>query len=315
MGSSIVMTESLLEYRKNKYSQAGQDGIIEKIFNTIGIKNGNFVEFGAWDGIHSSNCRKLYEEGWSGVFIEGDKQKYDSLWKNYASESRIKCINSMVTIKGKNKFDNIMMEYGLNQSIDFLSIDVDGLDLEIFESIEKYLPSVACIEGGKGAHPFDSRMPINCISDIGQSLSVINQVAGKKGYKILVSFQDTFIIRKDLFSFFTVPEDLFKLYIDGYMAQEYMHIPMYAERLKVFNRRNKILEFMLKETSFNKYKEESDWEKEEEKHIFNTLLSLPDCLRNQQGGLSEMVLAYITGFLKANLPPKIKNYLKRILSK
>ena len=75
------MTESLLKYSKNIYSQAGQDGIIEKIFNTIGVKKGNFVEFGAWDGIYLSNCRKLYEEGWSGVFIEGDKKKHELLHK------------------------------------------------------------------------------------------------------------------------------------------------------------------------------------------------------------------------------------------
>ena len=257
----------------------------------------------------------MYEEGWSGVFIEGDNQKYDSLQKNYAFENRIKCINEMVTVKGKNKLDNIMTRYGLNRPIDFLSIDIDGLDLEIFESIEKYLPTVVCIEGGKGAHPFDPRMPINCISNIGQSLNVINQAAEKKGYKILVSFQDTLIIRKDLFSSFTVPEDLFKLYIDGYMAQEYTHIPMYVGRLKVFNRRNKILEFVLKETSFSKYKADFDWAKKEEKHISNTLLSLPGCLKNQQSGLSEMALTYITVSLKGNLHPKIKNCLKRILSK
>lgn len=64
------MTDSLLKYGKNIHSQAGQDGIIEKIFKTLGVKNGNFVEFGAVDGILLSNCRKLYEEGWSGVFIE-----------------------------------------------------------------------------------------------------------------------------------------------------------------------------------------------------------------------------------------------------
>ena len=300
------MSSNLLKYRKNIYSQAGQDGIIEKIFNTIGVKNGNFVEFGAWNGKFLSNCRKLYEEGWSGVFIEGDKRKFCSLQKNYVSESRIKCINEMVARKGKNKFDNIMTRYGLNQPIDFLSIDVDGFDLEIFESIDKYLPTVACIEGGKGAHPFDPRMPLNCIYNISQSLSVINQVAEKKGYKILVSFQDTFIIRKNLFSLFTVSEDLFKLYVDGYMAQEYLHIPMYVERLKVFNRRNKILEFVLKETNSNKYKDKSDWAREEEKHISNTLLSLPDYLRNQQSGLSEMVLAYITGFLKGSFKPILR---------
>lgn len=49
----------LLDYMWNKYSQAGQDGIIKHIFKTLNIQSGHFVEFGAWDGIYLSNYRKL----------------------------------------------------------------------------------------------------------------------------------------------------------------------------------------------------------------------------------------------------------------
>ena len=59
----------LNNYRRRVYSQAGEDGIIEKIFQTLDIKNGWYCEFGAGDGYWISNTRKLREEGWNGVYI------------------------------------------------------------------------------------------------------------------------------------------------------------------------------------------------------------------------------------------------------
>ena len=56
-------SESLFTFRNDTYSQVGQDGIIEEIFKRLNIKNGIFCEFGAWDGFHLSNARKLVDEG------------------------------------------------------------------------------------------------------------------------------------------------------------------------------------------------------------------------------------------------------------
>ncbi|MGA3286504.1 MAG: hypothetical protein ABSD46_03665 [Bacteroidota bacterium] len=275
---------NLLDYKKNRYSQAGQDGIIEHIFNVLGIEKGNFVEFGAWDGIYLSNCRKLFDEGWSGVFIEADKKKFLELQKNYNAIDRITCINKSVEINGSNCFDRIMTNYAKNKPITFLSIDVDGIDLEIFESIEEYLPMVVCLEGGTVAHPLDPRMPIHCIYAIGQSLNVIKQVGEKKGYEVLCSFQDTFLIKRDLLSNFNPPSDLFQLYINGYRAYGYSHIPMYVARLKRFHRKNRILDYILKETKYySKYQilkenDYAEWAKEYEQKISDILMALPDHL-------------------------------------
>jgi len=274
--------DNLLDHRRNKYSQAGQDGIIEHIFNVLGLKKGHFVEFGASDGIYLSNCRKLFEEGWVGVFIEADRKKFSELQKNYNFENHITCINKRVKIHGPHSFDKIMADYAPKMPVTFLSIDVDGIDLEIFESIEKYLPIVACLEGGKGAHPFDPRMPAYFIDNVGQSIKVINEVAKKKGYEILCAFQDTFLIQEEYFSYFKVNEDLFQLYLNGYRSQEYTHIPMYAQRLKILHRKNKILDYILAKTDYCTYKTAEDWAKENEQKIFDLLNCLPEYLYTAQ---------------------------------
>ena len=43
--------------------------LIKAIFDILKINNGNFVEFGAWDGVHNSNARILFQNGWKGLFI------------------------------------------------------------------------------------------------------------------------------------------------------------------------------------------------------------------------------------------------------
>ena len=76
-----VPLDSLLFYYGNIHSQRGQDGILAEIFRRLGLTQGQFVEFGGWDGIYLSNSRFLFEKGWSGVFIECDAQKFNTLKK------------------------------------------------------------------------------------------------------------------------------------------------------------------------------------------------------------------------------------------
>jgi hypothetical protein len=50
----------LLKYQSNVTSQNGEDGIIQHIFKVLPpAQNRYCVEFGAWDGMHLSNCFNL----------------------------------------------------------------------------------------------------------------------------------------------------------------------------------------------------------------------------------------------------------------
>ena len=54
------------------YSQNGEDIFIMDLFKSKKKENCFFFEFGAWDGIHLSNCRLLFENGWFGMTMNGD---------------------------------------------------------------------------------------------------------------------------------------------------------------------------------------------------------------------------------------------------
>ena len=67
------------KYRYNIHSQNGEDGIIEKLFADLDIKDGYLCEFGAWDGKYLSNTYNLFynNEQYTPILIEGDKERYN----------------------------------------------------------------------------------------------------------------------------------------------------------------------------------------------------------------------------------------------
>ena len=65
-------------HHKKIYSQKGQDGVIEYIFNNIGTTNQYFIEFGfnaqTMFGGTGPNTANLYKNGWKGLLLDGDNE-------------------------------------------------------------------------------------------------------------------------------------------------------------------------------------------------------------------------------------------------
>lgn len=128
------------KYRNRKYSQAGEEGIISAFISTVYPKdliNSLLVcEFGAHDG-SNSNLMQMLEDGSSfGVFIECDVGRFNSFHNNYGHMSNLKIINDKVGWEESNDLAAIFQQNGLNiDSLNILSIDIDGDDAHVFESI------------------------------------------------------------------------------------------------------------------------------------------------------------------------------------
>lgn len=108
------------------YSQAGQDvWVLQK------ISKGFFVDVGAHDGVESSNTYALELAGWKGMCIEPNKEAYKKL-----VEVR-KCLAWNAAI-GVND-NQITLTEALVQCptvIDYLSIDVDGGELDVLKGMD-----------------------------------------------------------------------------------------------------------------------------------------------------------------------------------
>jgi len=178
---------SLLEYKKNIFSQNGEDGVLEQIFKLLNITNGTFFEFGATDGIFMSNTRQFMLKGWKGLYVEPDNN-FKKLLEN-TKGFPVACHNEYVESSGdltiEKHWSRAIVELSLNNSdLDFLSIDVDGFDDELLESIDVLRPKVIMIEVNAGHHPLYSKRIDRNISfnNVGQSMQVLTNIATEKGY-------------------------------------------------------------------------------------------------------------------------------------
>lgn len=194
------MTNALLSHSRNEFSQNGEDGIIEELFRRLNVVRGTCCEFGAWDGIHFSNTRRLLLGGWSGMQIEGDAAKAAALSETYRENPRVTCICRFVDA-GSNSLSALAREFAVPYSadLDFLSVDIDGLDYEVLENLD-IRPKVICIEVNAGHDPESvRRLPREvAASNVGQPLGVFVDIARAKEYALVCYTGNAFFVRRNL---------------------------------------------------------------------------------------------------------------------
>ena len=190
------------------HSQGAEDYLLEDLNKKLGISQGWFVEFGAKDGYTLSNTARLMEDfGWSGVYIEADKELATALIQNMSKNPKIHPIHAMVTAENINK---ILETTPVPQDFDLLSIDIDGMDYWVWQAIT-YRPKIVCIEYNSNFLPNESKtLPYNpkhiYNSDIGKhfgaSSLALRKLGIKKGYKLVAytSLLNVLFVRNDLAS-------------------------------------------------------------------------------------------------------------------
>ena len=204
--SDLLKSDSRLlqEYRKNTKTQFGEDGVFAEIFNRMGVKHSVCCDVGASDGVVFSNSWRFINEcGWRGVLIEGDSDRVDALIDCYENNERVSLVGAMVDSTGAT-LDSILSQLDIPHDFDFLSIDVDGIDWHIWESLSGYRPRVVCIE-------FNPSMQNNVhyVQDAdtsiqqGSSLRAMIKLGNKKGYELVATtdVNAIFVIREEFAQF------------------------------------------------------------------------------------------------------------------
>ena len=167
------------------YSQSGEDIIIDDLFQNLKGTNKTYLDIGANDPVICNNTYLLYKKGWRGVLVEPDpamceivksKRPGDTIlnigiglsnennapfylfpgrlntWSTFSQEeaairetaSGLKAKKITVQLKTIN---NILEQY-FSICPNFVSIDVEGLDLDILKSLDfnRFRPDVFCVE-------------------------------------------------------------------------------------------------------------------------------------------------------------------------
>jgi FkbM family methyltransferase len=188
-------------YQKKSYSQCGEDLIVRYIFNLRGIFSPSYIDIGANNPFKINNTAIFYNQGSRGINIEanpnllsdfekhrpddinlnigvGEKEalldfyimdddtlstfsteEYNSFIKHGKQLKEIKKITVLPVIRILDQYNNGLFP-------DFLSLDVEGVDLMILKTInfEKSAPKVICVEAAAYS-PFGSGDRRNDIID------------------------------------------------------------------------------------------------------------------------------------------------------
>lgn len=126
--------DDIKKFEKRVFSQNGEDGILESIYQLIGTTNKYFVEFGVEDG-KECNTRYLREKhGWYGLLMD----------MNYANEQ----VKQEAVTAGN--VETLFSKYKVPKDFDLLSIDIDSYDYWVWKAIKDYSPRVVVIEYNSG---------------------------------------------------------------------------------------------------------------------------------------------------------------------
>lgn len=185
------------------HSQGGEDGVLLRIFEKLGISRGYFVEFGAWDGLHLSNTAHLrLDHGWTGLLLEGSDRADGELVRR----ERVDAEN----------IESLFARHAVPRDFDLLSIDIDGNDYWVWKAIEHYSPRVVIVEYNvfflpetaktmayDAGHEWDKE-------DFGlyhgASLAAFDKLGRQKGYALVYTdayCPNAIFVRRDL-----LPEDV-----------------------------------------------------------------------------------------------------------
>jgi len=131
-------------YERSVFSQSGEDGVIQRLFESIEPTRRFAVEFGCSDGVTGSNVRNLIvNHGWSGLLMDGDADAVRKARAAYADYPAATVAEEWIY---PGNVELLFEKYGVPADLDLLVIDIDSNDYYVWRVIRDYRPKVVIIE-------------------------------------------------------------------------------------------------------------------------------------------------------------------------
>ncbi|SRR5258708_5738087 len=189
---------TLSKFRRNIYSQNGEDGVVTELVRRLGLRDGVAVEFGAWDGKHLSNTFNLIKHyNWGAVYIEGDERKFQELIKTSEEYPTIHPVMHFLRPESGD-LDRILTEAKIKNDYEVLSIDVDSCDYQIWQTHTAFKPKIVIIEINSSIPPDVEQ--IHDFSNARQGSSFLStlRLGREKGYTLVLHTGNMIFVRDDL---------------------------------------------------------------------------------------------------------------------
>jgi FkbM family methyltransferase len=117
--SGHTSATTLIEERR-KYSQNGEDGVLQSLFSAIGTTDRQYVEIGCEDGAEC-NTRALREAGWRGwMFDAANENRHIGLTKTFVT---------------RENAASLLASCGVPAAFDLLSLDINFNDFHVLDAV------------------------------------------------------------------------------------------------------------------------------------------------------------------------------------
>lgn len=197
------------EFGFKVFSQSNEDGLIQYLIRKVEIPNKTFIEFGVSDYAECNTRFLLLNNNWSGFVMDGSEANIKSLVNSSVYWQHD--INAEAAFITKENINGLLEKSGFDKEIGILSIDIDGNDYWIWETIDCINPRIVICEynpiyGGEisVSVPYDKDFyrTDKHYSNLywGASLSAYAELGKKKGYKLVCVNQmghNAFFVRND----------------------------------------------------------------------------------------------------------------------
>lgn len=211
IGSDRANGAWLQGYSRNEFSQAGEDGIIEKILDVLPAANDPWcVEFGAWDGEHLSNTAALIQhKNYSAVLIEPNASRFEKLRLRYAQNRKVHCQRGYVRCVPPDSLDERLSRTPIPEDFDLLSVDIDGNDYHVWSASSRYRPRIVVIEFNPTIpDEVDFVQPNTGSVQQGCSVAALYRLGREKGYEpVCVTRNNALFVRDEYFPMFGIRDN------------------------------------------------------------------------------------------------------------
>lgn len=141
------------DFEFSAYSQNGEDGILDLLIEVLELDSPHslypraFVEFGVQDYTESNTRYLLKKRNFMGFIIDGDATHIESIKKDeiyWKHDLQAQC--AFITKENINTLIKQWLDSRKLDNIAILSIDIDGVDYFVWDSIECVKPAIVITE-------------------------------------------------------------------------------------------------------------------------------------------------------------------------
>ena len=208
--NTTQLVENPRDFEFKVYSQWGEDGIIDYLVQHVPITSRSFIEFGVENYTEANTLFLLKHRYWRGLVIDGSAENINFIKKSpvywrFDLRAEAKFITN-------DNINEIIRRNGLQGELGLLSVDIDGNDYWVWESINCINPCIIVAEynslfGAKAklATPYKNDFfrsdadPTNMY--YGASIAALNHLAESRGYSLVAgnsAGNNVFFVRNDL---------------------------------------------------------------------------------------------------------------------